>query len=87
MNKVLAVSANEDYSLDLRFDDGTFKRFDVQPYLDCGIFQELKDPGYFKRVRIAFGTVQWPNEQDFGPDTLYLDGIEIRELVQEQTAG
>ena len=86
MNKVIAVNAGDDYSLDLRFNDGSFKRFDVRPYLDRGIFQELKDLSYFKRVRIAFGTVQWPNEQDFGPDTLYLEGVEIHELIQEQVA-
>jgi hypothetical protein len=47
--------------------------FDVKPYLDRGIFKELKDYDYFKRARIEFGTLTWPNEQDFSPET-----IEIR---------
>ena len=79
MNKVIAVSANRDFSLDLKFSDGSLKRFDVTPYLDRGIFTELKNLDYFKQARVAFGTVQWPNEQDIAPETLYLDGIAIDE--------
>jgi hypothetical protein len=79
MEKVIAVSANDDYSLDLKFSDGSLKRFDVRPYLERGIFTELKSLDYFKHVRIAFGTVQWPHEQDFAPETLYLEGVPISE--------
>lgn len=75
MNKVTAVNANDDFSLDLKFSDGSIKRFDVKPYLDYAVFRELKDPAYFKQVKLAFGTVQWPNEQDISPDTLYLEGF------------
>lgn len=79
MKKVVAVKANEDFSLDLKFDDGSVKRFDVKPYLNYGVFTELKDFEYFKQVRIAFGTVQWPNEQDISPETLYLESTPIDE--------
>ena len=79
MNRVVAARPNEDFSLDLKFDDGSMKRFDVTPYLNLGVFRELRDADYFKQVTIAFGTVQWPNEQDISPDTLYLEGIDIAE--------
>jgi hypothetical protein len=75
MNRVIAVTANEDFSLDLKFNDGSVKRFDARPYLDYEFFRELKDPNYFKQVRLAFGTVQWPHEQDISPETLYLKGV------------
>lgn len=80
MRKVLAVKANEDYTLDLKFDDGSARRFDVKPYLDKGVFRELNDTIYFKRVKVAFGTVQWPNEQDISPETLYLEGKAIESI-------
>jgi hypothetical protein len=80
MNKVIAVSTNTDFSLDLKFSDGSMKRFDVRPYLDRGIFTELKNLDYFKQARVAFGTVQWPNEQDIAPETLYIEGVAIDEL-------
>jgi len=74
MNKVTAVKANDDFSLDLRFSDGSVKNFDAKPYLDYEVFRELKDLNYFKQVDVAFGTVQWPNEQDISPETLYIEG-------------
>ena len=74
MNKVTAVKANDDFSLDLRFSDGSVKRFDTRPYLDHEVFRELKDLNYFRKVDLAFGTVQWPHEQDISPETLYLEG-------------
>jgi hypothetical protein len=80
MRKVVEAKANDDFSLDLTFDDGSVRRFDVSPYLEFGVFKELKDKNYFKRVRVAFGTVQWPNEQDIGPDTLYLESTVIESV-------
>jgi len=77
MKKVVAVKANEDFSLDLRFNENSVRRFDVRPYLDFGVFNELKDIGYFKQVKIVYGTVQWPHEQDISPDTLYIEGKPI----------
>ena len=67
MIKVIAVRANDDFSLDLEFNDGSVKRFDATPYLDYEAFRELKVLGYFKQVTVAFGTVQWPHEQDISP--------------------
>ncbi len=63
-----------DYKLKLQFSNDEVKEFDVSPYLDKGIFTELKDESYFNQVRVAFGSIEWPNEQDFSKDTLYLLG-------------
>jgi hypothetical protein len=80
MHKVVAVRANDDFSLDLKFDDGSKRRFDVKPYLEYDIFKELKDKNYFKRVKVAFGTVQWTNEQDISPETLYIESRVIESV-------
>jgi hypothetical protein len=76
MKKVVSVKALDGYRLELDFDSGERRIFDARPYLDRGIFTELKDPAYFRAVRVAFGAVTWPNEQDFSPETLYLDSVE-----------
>jgi hypothetical protein len=81
MNKVIAVKANDDYSLELTFNDGSVRIFDVKPYLDYEVFRELKDLRYFKQVRVAFDTVQWPHEQDIGPETLYIEGLPVAESI------
>jgi Protein of unknown function (DUF2442) len=79
MKKVISAKANDDFTLDLQFDDGAHKRFDAKPYLDFPVFRELKNLENFKQIKIAFGTVQWRNEQDISPETLYLEGKEITE--------
>ena len=79
MRNVLAAIANDYYTLVLKFNDGTVRLFDAKPYLEKGIFTELKDISYFKNIQVAYGTVQWANEQDFAPETLYLES-ELMEL-------
>jgi hypothetical protein len=59
-----------DHKIKVALSDGRKGIFDVKPYLDRGIFKELKDYNYFKRARIEFGTITWPNEQDFSPETI-----------------
>jgi len=38
--------------------------------LNKGIFKELKNQKYFELVKIAFGGIVWPHEQDFSADTI-----------------
>lgn len=82
MKKVISVKANDDFTLDLCFDDGSEKVFDVLPYLEFPVFRELKDLRKFKDIAIALGTVQWKTGQDISPDTLFLEGREINETVK-----
>ena len=50
--------------------DGQRGLFDLTPYLEHGVFRELKDPVYFSRVGIQWGAVTWPHDQDIAPETL-----------------
>jgi hypothetical protein len=47
--------------------------FDVSPYLDRGVFKELKDLKNFRRVYLAYGTVVWPHEIDIAPETIEME--------------
>ena len=72
MNPVVtAVEPRNNYKLSITFENGEKRIFDVTPFLDKGIFSKLKNIDYFQKVRVAFGAIQWPNEQDFSKDTLY----------------
>ena len=73
--RVKDVKAQNDYTLLLTFDNGEVKVFDMKPYLDKGDFRELKDPGLFKSVKPFLGSIQWQNELDLCPDTLYEESI------------
>ena len=77
MIRVVSVVPQNDHHLLLGFTNGERRLFDVRPYLDKGIFVELQDLRYFKEARVAFGTVQWPHEQDFAPETLYAESKEL----------
>jgi hypothetical protein len=72
---VTEVTPLENYKLSLKFKNGEEKVFDMTPYLETGIFKELKDETLFKTVRISFDTVEWANEADIDPETLYQDSI------------
>ncbi len=70
--RVITVEATNNHFLKLSFDNDEVKLFDASPFLGKGIFKELQDYNYFKQATVAFGSVEWPHEQDFSYDTLYL---------------
>ncbi len=71
---VIAVKPETNYKLAVTFDNGEKRLFDVAPFLDKGVFSELKNVDYFKKVKVSFGAIEWPHEQDFSKDTLYMLG-------------
>jgi hypothetical protein len=73
MIKVISVEPLENYKLRLKLSDGRKGIFDVSPYLEMEVFQELKNMQYFRRAFVNYGTVVWPNEQDIAPDTIEVD--------------
>jgi len=72
--KVKQVEPMPNYRLKVEFENNEIKEFDTTPFLEKGIFTELKNEEYFNQVKVAFGSIEWPNEQDFSKDTLYLLG-------------
>lgn len=77
MRKITAVYANNDWTLDVSFDDGAKRRFDVKPLLELEAFSSLSQLGAFKAVRNGGYFVEWASEADLSADTLYLDGMPI----------
>ncbi len=71
--RVIKVDPKPNFQLAITFDNGETGIYDCSGVLEFGVFKELKDENYFKKVTISSGTVSWPNEQDICPDTLYLD--------------
>ncbi len=64
------VKPLSDYRIYIETAGGQKGIFDLKPYLDHGVFSELRDISYFNQVSILFGAVTWPNEQDIAPETL-----------------
>ena len=68
---VKEVIPTNNYNLILTFENGEKRQFDMNPYLNNGIFKELCDISKFKTVRISFDTIEWDNEADLDPEILY----------------
>lgn len=67
---VTEVKPLPDYKIYVEIEDGRKGIFNMVPYLEHGIFKELKNINYFNQVSILFGAVTWPHEQDIAPETL-----------------
>ena len=75
--KAIEVKALEDYILEIKFSNGELKRFDVKPYLNHKVFEQLKEIDMFNTVKVAGLSVQWKNGADICPDELYNNSYEI----------
>lgn len=83
---VKTVRPLPDYRLYVETVGGRSGIFDMKPYLEHGVFRELKDAGYFKRVGIVLGAVTWPNDQDIAPETLLAGRVPATEPAHEAKA-
>ncbi len=46
----------------------------MRGFLDKPVFESLRDPDYFRRVRVVDGSVSWPDEQDLYCGAVYERG-------------
>ncbi|MBD3339647.1 MAG: DUF2442 domain-containing protein [Candidatus Lokiarchaeota archaeon] len=68
---VKKVKPTKDYNLLLTFENNEQKIFDMKPYLNMGLFKELKEKSLFNAVKVSFDTIEWPNKVDLDPELLY----------------
>jgi hypothetical protein len=61
---VKKVEPLENYCLMLWFTNGAQKIFDLKPYLNKGVFSQLKNTALFTSVRVVAGSVEWSNGID-----------------------
>ena len=72
---VKEVKPLDGYKLLLTFENGEERIFDMIPYLEKGIFKELKDKSLFNSVKISYDSIVWENEADVDPEMLYEDSV------------
>ncbi len=63
----------EAYTVRVTFDDGTSQVVDLEPVLYGEIYGPLRDPDFFRQVRLdpEVRTLVWPNGADFDPYVLH----------------
>jgi hypothetical protein len=73
MVKVTRVERLGEYRLRLTFSDGVVGDIDLAAELWGEMFEPLRDPIQFDRVRVdpELGTLMWPNGADLDPEGLH----------------
>jgi hypothetical protein len=84
---VKKVKPLPNYRIYVEIEDGRKGIFDLKPYLDHGVFRELRDLHYFNQVGILFGAVTWPHDQDIAPETLLAEMIPADLASEEALKG
>ncbi|MGV1048916.1 MAG: DUF2442 domain-containing protein [Solirubrobacterales bacterium] len=62
------------YEVHLRFADGLAADVDLSYLVGIGpVFEPLRDIDFFRKLRVTEfrDTIEWPNEADIAPETLY----------------
>ena len=70
---VIETKHVRDFTVWVRFEDGTEGEVDLSAELYGPIFEPLREVSFFKRVRVnpELGTIEWPNGADLAPEFLY----------------
>ena len=70
---VVAFEIVGDYALLVTFDDGSSQLVDLEPILYGELFAPLRDPQFFRQMRLdpEIRTLVWPNGADFDPYVLH----------------
>jgi hypothetical protein len=72
--RLASVEVLENYSLRVRFLDGTEGVVHMAGLISAttsGMFRDLRDPQRFAEVYLEFGAVTWPGGIDLAPDAMY----------------
>jgi hypothetical protein len=69
--RLISVEPLPDYQLLLTYENEERRLFAMKPYLEHGIFAQLKDENLFQSVHVSFDTIEWNNGADLCPEVLY----------------
>ncbi len=71
--KVVEAQYEHDFTIHVRFADGTEGDIDLSDELYGEVFEPLKDPTVFRTLTVhrEFHTLCWPNGADLSPEFLY----------------
>ena len=88
MVAVTRVEPLDGYKLCLGFDDGSERVVDLSDTLWGPMAEPLRDPEYFRRVRVdaELRTIVWPNGFDLDPDVLHGDHAPAEQLDPTHTS-
>lgn len=79
--KIVSLFPMEDFQLQLKFEDGTKKNFDLKSYFQFPVFSVLKNNILFQKVINRSYFIEWQEQEiDLSADTLWHEGTLIKPL-------
>jgi hypothetical protein len=75
---IVKVTPVEGFSLVVIFDNGQTRILDMKPFLDFGVFRQIKKTEEFNRVHVAFDTVEWDCGVDLDPEFVMTKSLPIQ---------
>lgn len=81
--KAIDVKPLKNYELEVKFENGEIRKFDVKPYLQYKAFKNIKDIKMFNTVKIAGLSIGWADGTDICPDELYNNSYEVKKTKEE----
>ena len=73
---VISVKTHEDYTLELVFENGEKRIFDMKPFFEKKPFTKLQNSPLFFKASVQYGTVVWPGNIDIAPETLWTRSVQ-----------
>ena len=72
-HRIVEATQAGEFTLHLRFADGTEGDVDLREELYGEVFLPLRDPAYFSQFTLhpELHTITWPNGADFAPEFLH----------------
>ena len=74
---VISVKTRADYTLELVFENGEKRIFDMKPFFDKKPFTKLLNSPLFFKASVQYGTVIWPGNIDIAPETLLTRSVQV----------
>jgi hypothetical protein len=74
---IVQVTPQSDFLLELVYENGEQRRFDMKPLLTIKPWDRIAQPQVFMHARVAYGTVVWPGDIDIAPETLHDDSVPV----------
>lgn len=75
---VISVKTRDDYTLELVFENGEKRIFDMKPLFDKKPFAKLLNSPLFFKASVQYGTVVWPGNIDIAPETLWTRSVQAQ---------
>jgi len=74
---IINVEPLPEYKLLVTFKNNETRLLDMSPYLNKGIYSELRDINLCNSARVSFDTIEWANEADIDPEFVYMESKPI----------